>query len=110
MAEFKEVMKKKDKLCGAQSRCLNCPLYKFSCTLKSLDDLDKIEEIVMNWESVDWSKVEVDTPILVRNHEDNEWIKRHFAKYENGRVYAFCDGYTSWTTKTTLSWKFAKLG
>lgn len=38
---------------------------------------------------VDWSKVAVDTPILVRNSEEEVWEKRHFAKYENGIVYAW---------------------
>ena len=31
---------------------------------------------------VDWSKVEVDTPILVRNTDNEEWNKRYFARYE----------------------------
>lgn len=110
MAEFKEVMKKKDELCGAQTGCLSCPLYKFSCTLKSLDDLDKIEEIVMNWEKpVDWSNVKVDTKILVGNDKDSVCLKRYFAKFEDGNVYTFCNGKTSWTTKSTISWEFAKL-
>lgn len=37
---------------------------------------------------IDWSKVAVDTPILVKDNSDCEWLKRHFAKYENGEVYA----------------------
>ena len=61
---------------------------------------------------VDWSKVEVDTPILVRNPEDKEWIRRHFAKYENGLVYSWCDGCTRWTAyrgKYVTKWEYAKL-
>lgn len=38
---------------------------------------------------VDWSKVAVDTPILVRDNSLSEWGKRYFAKYENGSVYAW---------------------
>ena len=30
---------------------------------------------------VDWSKVAVDTPILVRDSREEAWTKRHFAKY-----------------------------
>lgn len=57
----------------------------------------------MNWEKpVDWSNVEVDTPILVRDDEEFNWKRRHFAKYENGKVYAFIDGATSWTTDTKM--------
>lgn len=57
---------------------------------------------------VDWSKVEVDTPILVRDDGVN-WAKRHFAKYENGRVYAWKDSHTSWTTEDMTEWDYAKL-
>ena len=58
---------------------------------------------------VDWSKVTVDTPILVRDYEDSTWFKRHFAKYEDDSVFAWIDGQTSWTTKEIKNWKFAKL-
>lgn len=58
---------------------------------------------------VDWNKVAVDTPILVRYSENMVWMKRHFAKYKNGKVYAWVDGGTSWTTVDYDNWKFAKL-
>ena len=61
---------------------------------------------------VDWSKVAVDTSILVRDSEKESWRKRHFAKYENGIVYAWCAGATSWSACRSINitdWKFAKL-
>ena len=58
---------------------------------------------------VDWSKVEVDTPILVRQVEDGEWIRRHFAKYENETIYAWDSGRTSWSGDGVTEWKYAKL-
>ena len=58
---------------------------------------------------VDWSKVKVDTPILVRQGKNGEWFERHFAKYENGNVYAWVDGQTSWTGADEIKWKYAKL-
>ena len=57
----------------------------------------------------DWSKVEVDTPILVRQGKNGRWLERHFAKYENGEVYAWVDGQTSWTGADEIKWKYAKL-
>lgn len=58
---------------------------------------------------VDWSKVAVDTPILVKE-VNSDWLKRHFAKYENGKVYAFVNGGTSWSSECQyLSWGYAKL-
>ena len=60
---------------------------------------------------VDWSKVAVDTPILVRNSKEEVWEKRHFAKYENGIVYAWVAGETSWSaiSSNMTDWKMAKL-
>ena len=61
---------------------------------------------------VDWSKVAVDTPILVRDSEKESWRKRHFAKYENGIVYAWGNGTTSWgafSSDSLVNWKMAKL-
>lgn len=61
---------------------------------------------------VDWSKVAVDTPILVRDSAEEAWGKRHFAKYENGIVYAWDNGTTSWGARGSydiLAWKMVKL-
>lgn len=61
---------------------------------------------------VDWSKVPVDTPILVRPTEEHAWIHRYFAKYENGSVYAWEQGATSWSVERpayVCDWKYAKL-
>lgn len=62
----------------------------------------------------DWSKVEVDTPILVKNKEDEPWKVRYFAKYKNGKVLCWNYGRTSYTVhdlKFSLLtyWKCAKL-
>ena len=57
---------------------------------------------------VGWSKVAVDTPILVSTNEEN-WSRRHFAEYRDGTVYAFKDGATSWTTNLKTEWPYAKL-
>lgn len=61
---------------------------------------------------IDWSKVKVDTPILVRESEKNPWLKRHFAKFKGGKVYAWNSGKTSWSIEDKigmLCWKYAKL-
>lgn len=58
---------------------------------------------------IDWSKVAVDTPILVRDSANLEWTERYFAKYDNGAVYAWSNGTTSWTGDRHTSWKLAKL-
>lgn len=59
---------------------------------------------------VDWSKIEVDTPIWVSDCGNGDWFKRHFAKYENGKVYAFEGGNTSWSDPYNLThWEYARL-
>lgn len=61
---------------------------------------------------VDWSKVAVDTPILVKQYEQDEWEKRHFAYFKDERVYAWLCGATSWSADyegDTTDWNFAKL-
>ena len=60
----------------------------------------------------DWSKVEVDTPILVRTDEATQWVRRYFAKYEDGSVYVWNLGRTSWSAtndKDVSAWPYAKL-
>lgn len=61
---------------------------------------------------IDWSKVKVDTPILVREFESAEWVKRHFAFFKNEKVYVWEGGLTSWTCdglEDAMSWEHAKL-
>ena len=73
----------------------------------------EFEEIV----NVDWSKVQVDTKILVSG-DGKDWYRRYFAKYENGIIYAFSDGLSSFTAcykpeyggyRRVCGWKYAKL-
>ena len=58
---------------------------------------------------IDWSNVPVDAEILVKNNNDPAWYCRHFAKYENGKVYAWLQGKTSFTTSEEQSWDCAEL-
>ena len=85
----------------ANTSCDQCKMLQIIWLIEEYEEPEKPE--------VDWSKVEVDTPILVKNSEDEEWRKRHFAKYKNGNVYAWSDGLTSWTAYDKMVWKYAKL-
>lgn len=85
------------------------PRINVDCTcFKVNDQMINIEEYLG---IVDWSKVAVDTPILVRDFETSRWEKRYFASFENGMVYAWDGGTTSWSAenKNTMSWEYAKL-
>ena len=61
---------------------------------------------------VDWSKVEVDTPILVKHRVEETWEKRHFVCFKNGYVYTWREGTTSWSVpdeQLITMWNYAKL-
>lgn len=61
---------------------------------------------------IDWSKVKVDTPILVKRSKEAEWERRYFAKFVDGKVYAWMGGATSWTADSEYRmnfWEYAKL-
>lgn len=61
---------------------------------------------------VDWSKVPVDTPILVSDcSKDNPTRRRYFAGIVDGKIYVYRDGCTSWSTDdaSTIPWTYAKL-
>ena len=61
-------------------------------------------------EYLDWTKVPVDAKVLVSN-DGKDWIKRHFAKYEDEHVYTFRNGLSSFTTEKddVYRWNYAKL-
>ena len=81
--------------------CSRCNMLQM---LWLLEDYEEPEE-----PEVDWNGVKIDTPILVRQGNNGRWLERHFAKYENGDVYAWVDGQTSWTGADKIKWKYAKL-
>ena len=61
---------------------------------------------------IDWSKVSVDTHVLVKAYEQDDWQKRYFAYFKDGRVYAWLCGTTSWSAdndEDVMSWNCAKL-
>ena len=83
---------------------VSCGLCNTLTTLWLLEDYEEPE--------TDWSKVEVDTPILVRTDEVTPWVRRYFAKYEDGIVYVWNLGRTSWSAtndKDVSAWPYAKL-
>lgn len=60
---------------------------------------------------IDWSKVPVDTKILVSSNREI-WYTRYFAKFEGNCVHAFDYGATSWSADYKdhiCPWKYAKL-
>ena len=89
---------------GSSCGHVTCDICRMLQMLWLLEDYEEPE--------VDWSKVEVDTPILVRADEAKPWVRRYFAKYEDGIVYVWNLGRTSWSAtndKDVSAWPYAKL-
>lgn len=90
--------------------CEDCTFY---------ENFDSCRLNAMKWAAeeykepeIDWSKVPVDTPILVSDDGTN-WVRRHFAKVTSlGTIWVYSGGGTSWTVDTTnpiIGYKYAKL-
>ena len=97
------ILKQSD--CGGMD-CDQCSMLKLIWLLEEYEEPKEPE--------IDWSKGEVDTPILVRGNEDTEsatvvWLKRYFAEYKDGLVYAWTNGRTSWNEDKMYGWNYAKL-
>lgn len=96
-----------------------CDCTKIYCSDCMFSSCAKCDDKMKEWAeqeyvepTVDWSKVPVDTKILVRDSEDEPWSKRHFARYEENRFYAWKGGTTSHYSdgyNDVIGWKYAKL-
>lgn len=75
-------------------------------------DEGRVLDIAEELDIVDWSKVPVDTPILVKDYKCDAWKKRYFAFYEDETVYAWANGSTTWSAENDrhiIPWAHAKL-
>lgn len=77
-------------------------------TLNRNECIDIAEELGI----VDWSKVKVDTPILV-SCDGKNWYNRYFASFDGISVMAWEYGATSWSIENVVDevyrWEYAKL-
>jgi len=84
-----------------------CPNSDFPQTISILETLEDVAEKYVC--KADLAKnLKIDDPILVSN-DGKYWRKSHFACFENGMFWAWEGGNTSWTTKCSTPFKFAKL-
>lgn len=96
-----------------------CDCNVILCSDCAWSDKSRCRERFKEWSEqeyveppVDWSKVPVDTKILVRDSEDEKWRKRHFAKFEDGKIFAWTRGVTSFSSVSSDSitrWNQGKL-
>lgn len=93
--------------------CSRCSFYTSdisNCRMKTYEWL--VSEYKAPEEDVDWSNVPVDTPVFVRNYDEENWIPGYFAQSINGEVCIFTCGATSWSNDNghdITCWKYGKL-
>lgn len=59
----------------------------------------------------EWEDFKIDEPVMVRNYEQKNWSRRHFAEVSpEGKPYTWLDGKTSFTAtaKSSLSWNYCR--
>lgn len=74
--------------------------------------VNEVLDIAKELGIIDWSKVEVDTPVFVRDSINEVWKCRYFAEYKDGKVYTWRDGKTSWSNVISdrpVVWGYAEL-
>lgn len=99
--------------------CLNNKDDKDSCTVLEIIYPQETIKKVQEWHKentlkVDWSKVPVDTKIIVWDNDLKKYkVKRYFAKFEDGKIYAWNNGMTSWSVEkdkhVSTKWDNAEL-
>lgn len=92
---------------GGTTMCIN-NISEIMPEIKRNEVLNIAEELGI----VDWSKVAVDTPVLVSNDGKN-WCNRYFSSFDGVNVIAWEYGATSWSVDDADSevyrWEYAKL-
>lgn len=75
-----------------------------------IEDWLDSEYVESKKEEVDWSKVPIDTKVLVSS-DGVTWYKRYFAGVlcKTGCPQVFANGADNWSNSLTESWKYIKL-
>ena len=90
----------------------SCNKFKYADCLKSVFPKMKGNEVLniaRELGIIDWFKVSINTPILVRDLEWDAWKIAHFARCRRGHIFVWEKGKTSYTTKRTEMFRYAKL-
>lgn len=104
--------------------CRVCEMYngvnKNACMIDMKENPERSIAIIQIWSDehpleIDWDKVPVDTPVMVRDDDKEKWIAAHFAFRLERRGYQFAvfqDGTTMSSKKDAFSvnyFKYCKL-
>lgn len=102
--------------CNYESDCNTCSYSLTSCAsiveIANMGVANHIKDVMtfeLSETETDWTKVENDTLIEVRDSETDDWVKRYFSHYHNGQVFAYSNGCTSKTETLVSPWDYARL-
>lgn len=91
--------------------CEECDFFREEQECNCKAKLGKWLEAEYVAPTVDWSKIAVDTKVIVSENGDH-WFKRYFAGVKDGEPTAWDNGVTSWSARSCncfSSWKYMKL-
>lgn len=100
---------KEGKPCDCNAiRCSDCTFSGGRCRerLKEWSEQEYVEPVV------DWSNVAVDTKVYVRDSDSDPWEPRYFAKFEDGKIFVWTNGATSFSRNSVCGsswWNQGKL-
>ncbi len=110
-------------IAGDKCKFFNENILPHDCKIEPFYNCIQCRALVKEWLDkpyvepqieIDWSKVPVDTPVIVKLALNGRTAKRHFAKYEpseDNPFYCFYEGYSSWTneSKKLIPWAYCEL-
>jgi len=88
--------------------CNNC-LRRITC--KSINSTDECQGHILDGEEcveIDGNALKTNTKLMVS--DDNEhFIRRYFAEYNDGKIWCFADGQDSWSACAKENFLYVKL-
>lgn len=109
------VKKDTNELCKCRDNdCLECIFNNMKCNDEKLEWLDEEykKPTKKKEKEIDWQNLPQDTLLLVKNENDDTFIKEYYAgfKPETGRILTYRGGRTSKTTDYTFNhWDYAEI-
>lgn len=118
----KNFLKEYSRMCQ-NIECKKCDFYNTRCSkCRAIwffqEEVKKAISIVQEWSDnnpleIDWLKVPINTKVLVRDEDSEEWEEQYFMGYLNGagkyKYVAFCDGERQETATNVWTWAQCKL-
>lgn len=100
----------------AKRRCADCRLsgeivngYRQCARSYGILSQEQVDFIASYKPPVDWTKVKADTKVIVWD-DFHARRRRYFAKYEDGAIYTYDAGGTSWSRPDQMiRWKYGRL-